>query len=318
VGLRSLDAGIAGEAAAPHEYAVRPDVLASPERMLPSAGAHRNQRMMGVRVSVIIPTLNEAACLPDVLHSLPRDVAETIIVDGLSSDGTIDVALACRPDAKVVLQTVRGKGAALRAGLEAATGEIVVMMDADGSTNPDEIPRFVEALMNGADFAKGSRFLPGGGTNDMPRLRRFGNGMLVGLTNLLFGTRYTDITYGYNAIWRDLSAALALEIDGWAMEIVGNIRAARHRLRVVEVPSFEEPRVAGEAKLQTFSAGWSILKAILRERIVPVRKNASSRALVAVRVHGVGLADPWLAGLAKSHTSERLGRATSDSENARE
>ncbi len=91
-------------------------------------------------------------------------------------------------------------------------------------------PRFVEALTHGADFAKGSRFLPGGGSDDMPRLRRVGNAGAVRLTNVLFGTRYTDITYGYNAVWRDKSGALAVEIDGWAMEIVGNIRAAAQRI----------------------------------------------------------------------------------------
>lgn len=271
-----------------------------------------------VQVSVVIPTLNESASLPDVLRRLPDAIAEIIIVDGLSTDGTIDVALNCCPDAKIVLQSVRGKGAALRAGLEAATGDIVVLMDADGSTNPDEIPRFVEALVRGADFAKGSRFLPGGGSNDMPPLRRYGNAVLVALTNILFGTKYTDITYGYNAVWRDRRGALALEIDGWAMEIVGNIRAARAGLIVVEVPSFEEPRSAGEAKLQTFSAGWTIFKAILRERMVPVSAKVTSRPRVAVRVHRDGMADPWLEGLASSHSAERFVRVTAHGDDERE
>ena len=237
-----------------------------------------------------------------MLCRLPDWITETIIVDGLSTDDTVDVVRYHRPDAKIVMQTVRGKGAALRAGLEAATGDVVVMLDADGSTNPDEIPRFVEALAHGADFAKGSRFLPGGGSDDMPRLRRVGNAALVRLTNVLFGTRYTDITYGYNAVWRDKSGALALEIDGWAMEIVGSIRAARNGLRVVEVPSFEVARVAGEAKLQTFSAGWTILKAILRERTVPATGQGATkparRPPVSVLVYGTGRSDPWLERLA--------------------
>ena len=198
------------------------DVLTSKPHPGPIRARNSAVRPMAdVQVSVVIPTLNKSASLPGVLCRLPDWITETIIVDGLSTDDTVDVVRYHRPDAKIVMQTVPGKGAALRAGLEAATGDIVVMLDADGSTNPDEILRFVEALTHGADFAKGSRFLPGGGSDDMPRLRRVGNAALVRLTNVLFGTRYTDITYGYNAVWRDKSGALAVEIDGWAMEIVG-------------------------------------------------------------------------------------------------
>lgn len=133
-------------------------------------------------------------------------------------------------------------------------------------TNPAEIPAFVGALLAGADFVKGSRFIQGGGTADMTAIRRLGNWFFVFLANLLFGTRYTDITYGYNATWRHHASLLALEIDGWANEIVSNIRVARSGLRVVEVASFEYERIAGEAKLITLPAGWAILKAIIRER----------------------------------------------------
>ena len=143
-----------------------------------------------------------------------------------------------------------------------------MLLDADGSTDPAEIPAFVGALLTGADYAKGSRFLQGGGTDDMPFYRQMGNWGLTQLVNILFKTRYTDITYGYNATWREHVGSLALEINGWACEIVGNIRVARDGLRVVEVASFEHNRIAGEAKLGTFSAGWAILKAILREAMV--------------------------------------------------
>jgi len=225
---------------------------------------------MGVSVSVIIPALNEAESLPHVLARIPRDVYEVILVDGHSTDGTADVARAAMPDIRVVTQEGRGKGAALRAGFAAATGDIIVHLDADGSTPPEEIPAFVAALVDGADYAKGSRFAPGAGTDDMTPLRKLGNGFFVTLTNVLFGSRFTDITYGYNAVWRRHQDKLALEIDGWAHEIIGNIRTHRHGLRIVEVPSWEMPRVAGIAKLGTFSAGWSILMAILNERFQPV------------------------------------------------
>ncbi len=219
-----------------------------------------------VTVSVVIPALNEAESLPYVLPRIPRDVHEVILVDGTSTDGTIEVARRLMPTIRIVRQDAPGKGAALRAGFEAATGEIVVHLDADGSTDPGEIPSFVGCLVAGADYAKGSRFIQGARTDDMTPLRRLGNWAFVTLSNLLFGGRFTDITYGYNAVWRRHQSLLAPEIDGWAHEIVANIRALRRGLRVVEVASCEAPRVAGQAKLRTFSAGWTILVAIVGER----------------------------------------------------
>lgn len=222
--------------------------------------------LAGNRVSVVIPALNEAESLPHVLPRIPSWVYEVIIVDGASTDGTAEVVQRALPDARVIHQQARGKGAALRTGCAAAEGEIIVMLDADGSTDPAEIAAFVGALLAGADYAKGSRLLQGAGSADFTWVRQAGNWGLVATANALFGTRYTDITYGYNAFWRRHAWALALEIDGWANEIVGNIRAARNGLRVVEVACFEHERLAGHAKLQAFPAGWAILKAILSER----------------------------------------------------
>jgi glycosyltransferase involved in cell wall biosynthesis len=221
-------------------------------------------------VSVVIPALNEAESLPYVLSRIPSDVHEVILVDGASTDGTVDVARKAMPTIRVVQQSGRGKGAALRGGFEAATGDIIVHLDADGSTDPVEIPSFVGALLAGADYAKGTRFIQGASTSDITRLRHLGNWAFVVLANMLFGTRFSDITYGYNAVWRVHRDKLALEIDGWANEIVGNIRAVRHGLRVVEVASREEQRIAGEAKLRTFPAGWTILSAIVAERFRPL------------------------------------------------
>jgi glycosyltransferase involved in cell wall biosynthesis len=219
------------------------------------------------RVSVVIPALNEAENLPHVLPRIPAWIDEVLLVDGCSTDGTAEVARKTWPSIRLIPQEGKGKGAALRSGFAAATGDIIVALDADGSTDPAEIPAFVGTLLAGADFVKGSRFLQGGGTADMPLYRRLGNSALVALANSLFQTHFTDITYGYNAVWRKHKGALALEIDGWAQEIVGNIRAARNGLRVVEVASFEYCRLAGEAKLKTIPAGWAILKAILAERL---------------------------------------------------
>ena len=166
-----------------------------------------------LRVSVVIPALNEARNLPHVFARLPLDVHEVIVVDGLSVDDTIAVARQLRPDVRIVLQSRRGKGNALACGFAAATGDIIAMIDADGSADPGEIPRFVQALVDGAEFAKGTRFTQGGGSDDITRLRALGNRVLVGFVNLCHGSHYTDLCYGYNAFWRRLVPLLGLDAD---------------------------------------------------------------------------------------------------------
>jgi glycosyltransferase involved in cell wall biosynthesis len=226
-------------------------------------------------VSVVIPALNEAENLPHVLPRIPREwVDEVLLVDGHSVDDTVAVARELWPDIRIIYQEGKGKGAALRSGFAAATGDIIVMLDADGSTDPAEIPLFVGALIAGADYVTGSRFIQGAGTLDMPAYRKLGNWALTMLTNVLFQTRYTDITYGYNASWSWCAPGLALEIDGWSSEIITNIRAAYSGLRVVEVPCFEHSRITGQAKLHAFSAGWAILKSIIKERLRLRKKRA--------------------------------------------
>jgi glycosyltransferase involved in cell wall biosynthesis len=224
------------------------------------------------RVSVIVPALNEAENLPHVLPFIP-DVHEVILVDGWSTDGTVEVARALRPDIRIVAQERPGKGAALCTGFEAATGDIIVTIDADGSTDPREIPAFVDALKSGADFVKGSRFLSGGGTSDMPLYRQFGNFGFVMMVRVLYGGRYTDLCYGYNSFWKRVLPDLALDGDGFEIETMMNIRALRVGLRVAEVPSFESKRVYGEGRLRTIPDGMRVLRTILSERLPRRRRG---------------------------------------------
>jgi glycosyltransferase involved in cell wall biosynthesis len=232
------------------------------------------------RVSVVIPTLNEARNLPHVFASLPADLHQVILVDGHSVDGTIAVARRLRPDVRVVLQTSRGKGDALACGFAACDGDIIVMLDADGSTDAAEMVRFVDALRDGADFVKGSRFLPGGGSDDLTWLRRLGNGVLSGLVNRLFGTSYTDLCYGYNAFWSRCLDALAVDCDGFEVETLLNIRAARARLRIREVPSYEFRRIHGASNLHVVRDGLRVLRTILRERRDLARATATDESEV--------------------------------------
>jgi glycosyltransferase involved in cell wall biosynthesis len=225
-------------------------------------------------VSVVIPALNEAENLPHVVPLIPFWVDEVLLVDGYSIDGTVEMARQLRPDIWIVEQEGRGKGAALRSGFQAAHGDIIIMLDADGSTDPGEIPAFVSALLAGADFAKGSRFVQGGGTADMPWYRRWGNGVFVRLVRLLFGGAYSDLCYGYNAFWADVLPALRLDGDGFEIETIMNVRALRAGLKVVEVPSFEDKRIYGEGRLKTIPDGWRVLKTIFREWLTPPQPTA--------------------------------------------
>jgi glycosyltransferase involved in cell wall biosynthesis len=228
------------------------------------------------RVSVVVPTYNEAKNLPHVFALLPEDLHEVIVVDGRSSDGTIEVAQQLRPDVVIVRQTRKGKGNALACGFEAVTGDIIVMLDADGSADPREIPAYVEALVAGADFAKGTRFALGGGSSDITPIRRVGNWGLNFIVNILFGTRYSDLCYGYNAFWVHCLQVLNLESgadadamhwgDGFEIETVINTRIAKAGLDIREVKSFEFDRVHGTSNLNAVSDGLRVLKAIIIER----------------------------------------------------
>lgn len=242
-------------------------------------------------VSVVIPTLNEAPNLPHVFAELPDGLHEVIIVDGNSVDDTVVTARRLRPDVRVVLQNRSGKGNALACGFEAATGDIIAMVDADGSADPAEIPQFVQALLDGADFAKGTRFAGGGGSCDITRLRHLGNRMLSGLVNVLCRTKYSDLCYGYNAFWRRHVPVFGLDVetdipagsgtrlwgDGFEVETLINIRIAQVGLKVTEVPSYEHSRIHGVSNLNAARDGWRVLRTILAERYYYRRRTAAGK-----------------------------------------
>ena len=256
------------------------------------------QRPGEPRISVVVPALNEAANLREVLPTLP-DVHEVILVDGGSVDGTIEAARSTLPGIVTLTQIRRGKGNALAAGFARVTGDVVVMFDADGSADATEIPKFVEALVEGADFAKGSRFRPGGGSADITRVRRAGNQFLHTWMNLSFKTRFSDLCYGYNAFWADLIPLLDLpdhELvspagapmmwgDGFEIETLINCRFASAGLTITEVPSLERERIHGESNLRTFSDGWRVLRTLRTERARVRQNRAMDAALLDESPH---------------------------------
>jgi glycosyltransferase involved in cell wall biosynthesis len=236
--------------------------------------------MRSPSVSVVVPALNEARNLPHVFARMPPDVHEVVLVDGYSVDDTVAVARQLKPDVQVVAQTRKGKGNALACGFAAATGDIIAMVDADGSADPGEIPRFVDALLDGADFAKGTRFVEGGGSSDITRLRGSGNGVLTALFNACYGRNYSDLCYGFNVFWRRHVPMLGLDAtspppsdgdgrlwgDGFEVETLIHVRAATAGLVVAEVPSFEHSRIHGVSNLNAFRDGLRVLRIILAER----------------------------------------------------
>ena len=243
------------------------------------------------KVTVVIPTLNEARNLPHVFAKLPAGLHEVIVVDGHSVDDTVATARRLRPDVRIVRQNRCGKGNALACGFAAATGDIVAMVDADGSADPAEIPQFVQALLDGADFAKGTRFAGGGGSSDITRLRHLGNRVLSGLVNMLCRTKYSDLCYGYNAFWRRHVPVFGLETesdipagsgarlwgDGFEVETLINIRIAQAGLKVTEVASYEHSRIHGVSNLNATRDGWRVLRTILAERYYYHRRRKAQR-----------------------------------------
>jgi glycosyltransferase involved in cell wall biosynthesis len=239
----------------------------------------QSDKKPGYRVSVVIPARNEARNLPHVLEGLPAGLHEVIVVDGHSTDDTIEVARRVRPEVKIVQQTRRGKGNALACGFAVLTGDLVVLLDADGSADPGEIPVFVAALEAGADFAKGTRFVPGGQSYDITRVRRIGNAGLNRLVNRLFATRYTDLCYGYNAFWVHILPVLELPPveavgdlpggmlwgDGFEIESLLTVRAAHANLKIIEVASTEKARLHGVSNLKASPDGIRVLRTILAE-----------------------------------------------------
>jgi glycosyltransferase involved in cell wall biosynthesis len=255
-------------------------------------------------VSVVVPALNEARNIPHVFERIPQDVHEVILVDGFSVDGTVAVARELRPDVRILRQTRMGKGNAVACGVAAAAGDIVALVDADGSADPGEIPRFVEALLAGADFAKGSRFLKGGGSSDITRLRTLGNYVLTTFFNVCYGRRYTDLCYGYNVFWRRHAPVIGLDAtspppmygdgrlwgDGFEIETLIHVRVAKAGLVVAEVPSFEHSRIHGVSNLSAFRDGRRVLKTILSERRRRIWRLPPSRPPVPLRSSAVAQA----------------------------
>lgn len=221
---------------------------------------------IGPSITVLICTLNEEESLPHVLLRIPDWVDEVLLVDGHSADRTVEIAKQLRPDTRVLYQPGKGKGDALRYGIQQAKGDIIVTLDADGQTDPGELPRFVEAIRQGYDFAKGTRFRWPFSTN-RPVHRIFGNWIITLTFNLLFFRLYTDLCSGYNAFRKESIRFVQLSsLNGFADEPLLHARVRKAGLRVTEVPHRDLPRIAGQSNAPSWRQGFGAIKTIVQER----------------------------------------------------
>lgn len=270
------------------------------------------------RITLLIPVRNEARNLPWVLERVPAGLHEVILIDGNSTDETVQVAQEYYPGIRVIQQRANGKGSALVTGLLAATGDIIVMIDGDGSMDPIEVNVLAGALLSGADVVKSSRYIAGGGSHDLSLLRDAGNRGLNLVAKALYRHSWSELCYGFAAFWADIIPMLNLDkiVDsgspadrtrygrGFEIEALLFTRALKAGLTVAEVPSTEHPRRYGESNLQTFRDGWRVLGALLRERVVDAgpHPHQQSRPVLIV-----GSGTEFLSGI--SHYTHHVAEA---------
>lgn len=278
---------------------VDPRFLAAARRR----GAAR--RPANPRVSVVVPAKNEADNIAAVLPFLDC-YHEVIVVVCKDDHASAEAARTALPSARIVIQTRKGKGNAMACGFAEVTGDVIVMFDVDGSADPREIPRFITALTDGADFAKGSRFCRGGGSEDATLLRAWGTMGLTLMASVLTATRFTDLCYGYNAFWTDQLPVLDLPPvhlragdnremvhgDGFEIEALIISRFALAGVHITEVPSFEYNRYHGESNLNTFRDGFRVLRTMWNTRVNMEDTHAQIRNRWANRRHAVKATGP--------------------------
>jgi len=231
------------------------------------------RRSINLAISIVMPTLNEARAIGGVLRDVNGRAYDVLVVDGNSKDGTPEIAR--RLGARVLVQKGRGKGAALRQAFDIVDGDIIIMIDADGSMQPREIDMYIKALASGADLVRGSRFLPGGGSEDLSIFRRFGNMLFVSLVNFLWSTNYTDLCYGFAGFRKEALKKLypSLKSKNFEIETEIFIKAKKLGLKVAEVPSVERRRRHGKSNLSGILDGSRILLTILEEFLDGWRKR---------------------------------------------
>jgi glycosyltransferase involved in cell wall biosynthesis len=236
-----------------------------------------------MKVSVVVPVRNERETVLTLLERL-RAVAcgipkEIIVVDGASTDGTREALLGLPSDPEMVLvleEEARGRGRAVRTGFERATGDIVMVQDADLELDPAQIPALLEPLIvGGPQVIFGSRFKRG--RDGAPVVNYFGNRALTWLVNVLFRAQLTDVLTCYKVLRADVARALDLRCEGFDLDGELTCRLLGHSHQIVELPVTYNARTVSEGKKLSARDGYSIARAILRVRFS--RSPAPSRSV---------------------------------------
>ncbi len=229
-------------------------------------------------VSVIIPAMNEAPTIGEVISQVPNWVDEIIVIDGKSTDGTLDAAIFANDRVIGIVQRSSGKGAAMSLGFAHATSDVIVIVDADGSMDFSELELFIKNFPQ-YQVVKGSRYLKGGGSDDITLFRSLGNRALTKMANSLFNQQWTDMAYGYAAFDRESIGGLGLTNydhqgsilghkaygQGFEIETLIFTRAAKRALKILEIPSHERSRMEGISNLRAIRDGFRILIVLIVE-----------------------------------------------------
>jgi glycosyltransferase involved in cell wall biosynthesis len=238
-------------------------------------------------ISVVIPAKNEEKNLLIVVKQIPRFIDEIIICVSSLSDTSWKVYndLSNSYPVKFIVQSKLGKGAAQKNAINSTIGEVIVLLDADGSTNPSEITNVLNMLIeSNLDLVKGSRYLKLGGSDDLTAFRSFGNLILTRIGSLMYGQKYTDLAYGFVAYnRRSLMKLGATKTDnkfeifsygnGFEFETLVLSRMARSKMKIKEFPSYELKRLGGFSNLHAIRDGFRILFTLVFERLRIVDKD---------------------------------------------
>jgi glycosyltransferase involved in cell wall biosynthesis len=220
-------------------------------------------------ISVIIPARNEAEALPAVLKELPMDLLhEVIVVDGQSTDGTINVVRNLNIDkVRVVSQMGRGFGMGNLTGLRMATGDLITIFDADGSFDPKALPLLKAEIDKGNDFVFCSRYMRGSGSDDDTIIRLIGNKIFTFLLRIMFGVRLSDALFYYSMGKREVYNWLDLKSRDFSLCIEVPVKVHRMGFKYTQIPMRERPRLAGVSKVHAALDGIRILKTILKIKL---------------------------------------------------
>lgn len=220
-----------------------------------------------MKVTLIAATWNELEAAKVVLPRIDRKwVDEIIVVDGGSTDGTVEFCQA--QGYTVFTQKERGYGAAMKEAAERAIGELIIEFPPDGNSLPEKVPDVIRKLQEGYDLVIASRYAEGARSDDDDFLTGIGNWGFTFLTNLLFWSSYTDVLVGFRGYRKTAYDKLNMTARGLDWSIQMPIQFRKNRLRVADIPAIEPKRIGGVRKMRPFRTGVRILQTLIKERCI--------------------------------------------------